>query len=225
MRTRKRTIIVVAAVAALAAWPLVASRVGGPGPEDQLVALVAPPVLLALYVIARAARHGHLRGLAVVLLLLLSMVTAGGLCFLSNYWQSVTYDQSRLRGRNLAAVGRAFVTYAQTHHGRFPESDRWVEAIGPYLQPPARTRCPAQPASWESTYTMNPRLSGTRLRGVADRSSTILLSETMRAVDHPRAGGSAVCSRRYPRGPGDLIRWVATADGKSYDSTVGGPHW
>ena len=184
-------------------WTIVPDDMG----PIRYIMMALPYVVFGLYGIYSGLKAGLPGNVALGVLMLLAVVTVASY-IRDGKIEDLARRQSERRGANAEALGRALLSYAQQHDGILPRADRWAAVVG-------------------RSATLHPRLAGAKLTDLPDPALTILLSETMRAVDHARvAGGKGrSCMRPYPRGVGDETRWVATADGKSHDSTDDGLHW
>ncbi len=90
---------------------------------------------------------------------------------------------------NLRQIGLALVTYPETHDGRLPDADTWVDALLPWwkktAQPDGSTfdpmllfHDPSAPEGQRWNYAFNRALSGAKLADITDPAATVLLFES-----------------------------------------------
>ncbi len=114
---------------------------------------------------------------------------------------------------NLRQIGLALVVYPETHEGRLPAADTWVDALLPWwkktAQPDGSTfdpmllfRDPSAPEGQHWSYAFNRALSGVKITDIANPAATVMLfesttgvknaSDTGRSLPHPgrHLGGS-----------------------------------
>jgi len=89
---------------------------------------------------------------------------------------------------NMRQIAVAMLLFADEHNEKLPNADSWAEAIQPYLKSHEVLRCPSDSSDAETSYAMNPALSGKSLGLISDSSNTVLLYETG-YEDNPRHNG------------------------------------
>ena len=102
--------------------------------------------------------------------------------------------------QHLQQLAGALRMYLASSDDRFPDPDRWLDQIQPYLSHSAHDHCPADPGEGVS-YAMNRNLAGKRRSEVGNPSSTPLLFEsTLHSANPSDAGNSWADPPRHPRG-------------------------
>jgi prepilin-type processing-associated H-X9-DG protein len=99
-------------------------------------------------------------------------------------------DQSLCEER-LRSLGRAFQMYAAASDDLFPDPDRWLDQIRPYLDKSTEPHCPADPTAAGVSYAMNRNLAGWRRRDVGNQNSTPLLIESDLHTANPADTGES----------------------------------
>ncbi len=100
----------------------------------------------------------------------------------------------------LRRLARAIQMYAASSDDMFPDPDRWLDQIRPYLPHPPELHCPADPVAGVS-YAMNRSLAGKRRRDIGNQGSTPLLFESTLHTQNPAdAGESWAHPGRHPGG-------------------------
>jgi prepilin-type processing-associated H-X9-DG protein len=96
--------------------------------------------------------------------------------------------------------------YAAASDDLFPDPDRWLDQIRPYISPSLDLHCPADPYAGIS-YAMNRNLAGKRRREVANQNGTPLLVESILHTANPADTGESWAEP--PRHPGgNLVLFV-----------------
>lgn len=93
---------------------------------------------------------------------------------------------------NVKQLGLAMLMYAQDHKDTLPEAKNFRSALMPYLKNPAVFTAPGAPAG-ETSYFMEPRLSGLQFKAIARPAETAAIVEGKagKAV-YPYRGRAAV---------------------------------
>lgn len=91
---------------------------------------------------------------------------------------------------NMRQIAVAMVLFASEHNEKLPDAGSWTEDIQPYLKSHEVLRCPCDSSDTETSYAMNPALSGKSLGVISDTSNTVLLYETGYEEDARHNGGN-----------------------------------
>ncbi len=97
--------------------------------------------------------------------------------------------------------------YAKDHEDTFPDADKWVDEVMPYLQNVHVLCCPA--SDLEYAYAMNSALSGVKMADIEKPSETVLFFESDLGVRNAHGNADAVADP--PRHDGG--NFYAFADG------------
>jgi len=92
---------------------------------------------------------------------------------------------------NVKNISLAILMYVDDHHGKFPDADRWVEELRPYMEAKL-LHCPDDKIKGHISYAMNSALSGISETKIADPGNTILIFETSQTGPSPHGGIEAV---------------------------------
>lgn len=109
---------------------------------------------------------------------------------------------------NVRQLCLAVIMYADGNKGQLPPTNRWCDAISPYLGTSASTRafrCPTRPDQ-DCTYSANAQLEGKQLSDLKNPAMTVLVFESN--AGRNQAGGPPVTTQNH-RGSG----CVGFADG------------
>jgi prepilin-type processing-associated H-X9-DG protein len=101
--------------------------------------------------------------------------------------------------QQLKGLARAFNMYLEASDQRFPDPDRWLDQIRPYLPLTAELHCPADPDAGIG-YAMNRNLAGKQRSNITNHSITPLLFES--ALHIPNAADTGQSWAAPPRHPG-----------------------
>lgn len=106
------------------------------------------------------------------------------------------FERSRASARkaiclsNTKNLSLAMQMYLEDYNGRFPEADRWVEALAEYMRDESVLKCPDDDSEGRCSYGMNAALSGKTLDEIGDPSGVVVFFETASPGDNP-VGGAA----------------------------------
>ncbi len=93
---------------------------------------------------------------------------------------------------NMEQIAVSLTQYANDNDDRFPQANRWTDAVYPYFKTWKLLHCPADHSHAKSSYAMNAALSGKKLSEVRDPQNTVLIFDTSRPGDSPRGGRELV---------------------------------
>jgi len=94
----------------------------------------------------------------------------------------------------------AMQMYVEDNEGRFPEADRWVEALAEYLNDES-LKCPEDDSEALCSYGMNAALSGRSVGELENPAEIVVFFETATPGDNPVGGAEDVVSPpRHPNG-------------------------
>jgi prepilin-type processing-associated H-X9-DG protein len=79
---------------------------------------------------------------------------------------------------NMKQIALAIWGYTYHHNDRFPDADRWMDEIKPYLKTEEYYHDPAAPNSERYSYAYNRSLSGAAADRVSNMSATVMLFES-----------------------------------------------
>jgi hypothetical protein len=107
----------------------------------------------------------------------------------------------------LRQLGRAFQMYAAANDDKFPDADRWVDQLRPYLGEAATAlHCPADKTPGVS-YAMNRNLAGKTRSTVANQQTTPLLFESTLHTANPADTGESWPSAAFHMA-GNMVLFV-----------------
>jgi len=138
-----------------------------------------------------------------LLLVILVLLSLGGSSSLWLWRYKVHIDGFWKCSGNMRKLGIAFICY-EADHGRFPDADRWVDQVCPYVKDWDAFRCPEDSSGQRSSYAMNKNLSRRPLKEIENTHSTVLLYETIRPGKNPAGTGKDI----LPQGRHSIKLWA-----------------
>jgi prepilin-type processing-associated H-X9-DG protein len=96
---------------------------------------------------------------------------------------------------NVKNISLAILMYSDDHNATFPDADRWVEEIQPYIaagKAGQLLHCPSDKMKGHVSYAMNSALSGISEDKITEPGNTILIFETSQPGPSPHGGIEAV---------------------------------
>lgn len=93
---------------------------------------------------------------------------------------------------NMKQISLGIIQYTQDHDERFPDADKWVDEVMPYIKTEAVFRDPSAPAGEKWSYTFNKNLSGKSLAALDSPATTVLLFESAAGVKNASDTGASV---------------------------------
>ncbi len=101
----------------------------------------------------------------------------------------------------LELLWMAMEAYVEEHGDQFPDADRWVQELAPYVDDEEILKCSRDDTDALSSYGMNAALSGKSLAELDDPASVVVLYETASPGMCPSGGAADVVPLgRHPDG-------------------------
>jgi len=119
--------------------------------------------------------------------------------------QSRAEDRSEACAEQMHMIGMAFEEYVDEHDGRFPDAERWVDEILPYLFDESMLVCPEDKSGERTSYAMNIALSGKLLDEIENPEEVVLLYETANPGTNPAGNGDDATVTRHLDGSNYLF--------------------
>ncbi len=124
---------------------------------------------------------------------------------------------------NLRKLAVAIWAFAQDHDEHYPDADRWMDEISPYLKSEAIFHDPVTPAAQKWSYAFNRRLSGISADALASPSNTVLVFESVSGTKNASDTGQSVPRPGRHGGGTDYaladghVKWFADGTKLSYN--------
>lgn len=131
------------------------------------------------------------------ILAILSLMAGGGLFFVGGEF-GCAREKARSANclSNMKQLSLAAFLYAEDHHDRLPDANRWVTELLPYTRNNRLLfKCGKDESKAASSYGMNTALSGMKLGDVTQPSETILFYETAHPGINPHGGIKDIINR------------------------------
>lgn len=106
---------------------------------------------------------------------------------------------------NMKQVALAIWGYTYHHNDRFPDADRWMDEIKPYLKTEDYYHDPAAPGSERYSYAYNRNLSGAAANRVSNMSETVMLFESSLNVRNASDTGRSLTKPPRHAGHQDFV--------------------
>ncbi len=106
---------------------------------------------------------------------------------------------------NMKQIALAIWGYTYHHNDRFPDADRWMDEIKPYLKTEEYYHDPAAPNSERYSYAYNRNLSGAAADRVSNMSETVMLFESRLNVRNASDTGQSLITPPRHAGHQDFV--------------------
>jgi len=93
---------------------------------------------------------------------------------------------------NLRQIALGIIQYVQDHDETFPDADKWIDEVMPYIKTEMVFRDPSAPAGEKWSYAFNKNLSGKKLVDLQSPATTVLLFESAAGVKNASDAGESL---------------------------------